>query len=165
MTDADTTTVAAWLANGAHPAVRAEDLLDELCAWLSAFGIPLSRAALFVRTLRPGVTGRRYLWRSETGTVAGTLSFELLDTDGFRVSPVTHVYATCKPLRRRIADAAQASDFEVLRILHAEGATDYLASPLLFTEGSVHVATWTTHARGGFAPVYGLADEPPRAAA
>ena len=148
--DCDTTSIVAWLADGARSAARAEDVLDQLCARLLACGVPLSRAAVFVRTLHPDVTGRRFLWRPETGTIVGTLSFERLDTDEYLRSPVTHVYATGAPLRRRIADFTQAQDFEVLRTLHADGATDYLASPLPFTDGSIHVASWTTHAGGGF---------------
>ena len=34
--------------------------------------------------------------------------------------------------------------------MRAEGATDYLATPLIFTGGAVHVATWSTQQPGGF---------------
>ncbi len=34
--------------------------------------------------------------------------------------------------------------------LRAEGVTDHLASPLIFTNGEIHVATWTTCQPGGF---------------
>jgi adenylate cyclase len=37
-----------------------------------------------------------------------------------------------------------------MRDLRAEGATDYLATPLIFTDGAVHPATWTTRQAGGF---------------
>ena len=40
----------------------------------------------------------------------------------------------------------------MLHELRAEGATDYVAFPLLFTDGTVHVATWTTRQPGGFTP-------------
>ena len=38
----------------------------------------------------------------------------------------------------------------MLHELRAEGATDYVAFPLPFTDGTVHVATWTTRQPGGF---------------
>jgi len=33
------------------------------------------------------------------------------------------------------------------------GVSDYLASPLLFTDGDIHLATWTTRQPGGFTDV------------
>jgi len=140
----DTSDVAAWLIDGARSAGRPEDVLGELCARLTACGIPLWRGAVFVRTLHPEVTGRRFLWRRGAEVTIGELPYERLETDEFRASPVVHVYGTAAPLRRRLRDAAEAADFEVLRDLRAEGATDYLASPLLFTDGSIQVATWAT---------------------
>jgi adenylate cyclase len=41
-------------------------------------------------------------------------------------------------------------DFAVLQDLRDEGATDYLVSPLIFTDEAVHVATWSTRQPGGF---------------
>ena len=40
--------------------------------------------------------------------------------------------------------ALAPDDFPVLHELRAEGATDYVAFPLLFTDGSVDVASWST---------------------
>ena len=73
-----------------------------------------------------------------------------LDTDDFQKSPFTTVYATRKPLRRRLADPDCPADFAILQDLRAEGCTDYAAFPLLFTDGTIHVATWSTKAPGGF---------------
>ena len=41
-------------------------------------------------------------------------------------------------------------DFPILAELKAEGITDYLASPLFFSNGAVHVVTWTTRQSTGF---------------
>jgi adenylate cyclase len=146
----DTSEAAAWLIDGARSAVRPQDVLGELCEKLVARGIPLWRAAVFVRTLHPEVTGRRFLWRRGAEVAIGELPYERLDTDEYRLSPVVHVYGTGAPLRRRIRDAAEAADFEVLRDLRSEGATDYLASPLFFIDGSIQVATWATDHPDGF---------------
>jgi adenylate cyclase len=146
----DTSSAAQWLIEGARSAVRPEDVLGELCERLIACGIPLWRGAVFVRTLHPEVTGRRFLWRRGAEVTIGELPYERLETDEFRASPVVHVYGTAAPLRRRLRDAAEAADFEVLRDLRAEGATDYLASPLFFTDGSIQVATWATNHADGF---------------
>jgi adenylate cyclase len=127
-----------------------QDVLTQLCERLFATGIPIWRVAVFVRTLHPNVTGRRFLWRSGVGVEIGELGYERLATAEFVESPVSRVYATGAPMRRRIADAGEAADFAVLRDLRADGATDYLASPLLFTDGAIHVATWATRVPGGF---------------
>jgi adenylate cyclase len=39
----------------------------------------------------------------------------------------------------------------VLRDLRVEGVSDYLASPLSFTDRTIHVATWATRHPDGFA--------------
>jgi adenylate cyclase len=145
-----TSSVAQWLIDGARSAVRAQDVLGELCERLIACGIPLWRAAVFVRTLHPEVTGRRFLWRRGAEVTIGELQYEQLETDEYRASPVVHVYGTAAPLRQRLRDAAEAAEFELLRDLRADGATDYLASPLFFTDGSIQVATWATDHGDGF---------------
>ncbi len=118
-------------------------------AWLKA-SVPLWRVAVFVTTLHPDVMGRRFLWQADTGVTTSNALFGILDTDDFRKSPFTTVYATRKPLRRRIADPDCPTDFAILQDLRAEGCTDYAAFPLLFTDGTIHVATWSTKAPGGF---------------
>jgi adenylate cyclase len=146
----DTRSTVEWLIDGARSAARAEDVMAELCERLSACGIPLWRAAVFVRTLHPHVTGRRFLWQSGVGVAVGELPFEELETAKYRDSPVVKVYESAAPLRRRLLREADAAEFAVLRELRADGATDYLASPLLFTDGSIQVATWATKHPHGF---------------
>src|SRR5215470_4507028 len=107
----DTTPVADWLVNGARSASLPQEVLAQLCDRLVACGIPLSRVAVFVRTLHPDVTGRRFLWRTGASVEVGELVFEWLDTAEFLESPVAHVYATSAPMRRRLADPDQAADF------------------------------------------------------
>jgi adenylate cyclase len=75
-----------------------------------------------------------------------------METDEYRSSPVTAVRAGGQPIRRHLADADCPNDFPVLDDLRAEGATDYVAVPMVFTDGSIHVATWATQQPGGFTP-------------
>lgn len=139
-----------WLAGGALSGVESQDVLAELCERLVACDLPLWRVAVFVTTLHPDVMGRRFLWQAESGVTTSDALHELTETDYFQKSPFKHVYATRQPLRRRLTDEAGSLDFDVLRDLRAQGATDYAAFPLLFTDGSIHVATWTTRQPGGF---------------
>ena len=150
MTRCDTSGIADWLIDGARSAALPQGVLAELCDRLVACGIPLCRVAVLVRTLHPDVTGRRLMWRLGAGVAVGELSYERLKTLEFVESPVSVVYATGSPMRRRLSDPREAADFEVLRSLHTEGVTDYLASPLPFIDGTVHVASWATCAPDGF---------------
>ena len=139
-----------WLAGGALSGANSQDVLAELCQRMVDCGIPLWRAAVFVTTLHPDVMGRRFLWQASSGVTTSDALFAILETEDYRKSPFTTVYATREPLRRRLADPDCPMDFGVLNDLRAEGATDYAAFPLLFTDGTIHVATWSTREPGGF---------------
>src|SRR6202167_1315683 len=115
-----------------------------------ACGVPLWRVAVFVTTLHPDVMGRRFLWQAESGVTTSHALHDLTETDDFKRSPFSTVYATRIPLRRRLADTDCPIDFDVLRDLVDHGGTDYAAFPLLFTDGSIHVATFATQQAGGF---------------
>ena len=146
----DTRAVADWLIDGARSAVMPHEVLEGLCDRLVGCGIPLWRAGVFVRTLDPHVTGRRFLWRLGKGVETSELLYEDLQTPQFQNSPVAHVYASRAALRQRFAADDDARRFPLYRELRAEGATDYLASPLIFTDGTIHVATWATQHPDGF---------------
>jgi adenylate cyclase len=138
-----------WLVDGARSCTRSEDVLAELCERMIGAGVPLWRAAVLVTTLHPDVMGRRFMWQASTGVTTSEALFDVLETDEFRNSPFSTVYTTNKPVRRRLADADCPDDFAILRDLRAEGATDYAAFPLAFSDGSIHVATWSTRQAGG----------------
>jgi adenylate cyclase len=139
-----------WLAAGALSGAQSQDVLAELCQRMVSSGIPLWRVAVFVTTLHPDVMGRRFLWQAESGVTTSEALHEITDTDDFRKSPFSSVYATRQPLRRRLADKDCPADFAILNDLRAEGVTDYAAFPLLFTDGTIHAATWSTRAPDGF---------------
>ncbi len=150
MSAGDTQEVAAWLVDGARSATQPQQVLGQLCDRLLSCGIPLWRVAVFVNTLHPQIIGRRFIWRPGADVEISEGRFGLFDTPEFRDNPVAHVYATGRALRRRLADAACPLDFPILHELRAEGITDYFATPLVFTDGAIQLATWTTRERGGF---------------
>jgi adenylate cyclase len=150
MTSCDTTTVVAWLAGGARSAATIGDVLAELCDRLLACGVDLWRVALFIDTLHPEFTGQRVLWVRGAAVDVGRLSFDAAQATSNRVSPVRRINATGVAIRRRLAARDCPMDFAVFRELRNEGATDYLASPLAFADGAIHVVTWTTRQPEGF---------------
>jgi adenylate cyclase len=140
----------AWLADGARSAARSQDVLAELCVRLVDCGLPLWRVAVFVRTLHPLLMGRSFVWRPESEVVVSEARFQLADDAEFLTSPVLRIYKTGKAIRRRLADPDCPDDFPILAELRAEGVSDYLALPLDFTNGEIHVATFTTRRPDGF---------------
>ena len=142
--------VAEWLIDGARSAPQPQQVLTQLCERLVACGIPLWRVAVFIRTLHPNVMGRRFVWRPGAEVEVREAPFELLETSDFLDSTIARVYLTADPIRRRLAVAHPVLDFPILSELRAEGVTDYFAAPLVFTDGTIHVATWTTREPRGF---------------
>ncbi len=150
MTTPDTRPVVDWLIDGARSATEPTQILEEVSTRLVRCGIPLWRVAVFVRTLHPSMVGRRLLWRPGSPVTVSELSFDNLDSEEFLANPVKFVYDTAAPVRRRLWDPACPNDFPLLADLRAEGITDYLAMPLVFTDGELQVVTLTTRQAGGF---------------
>ncbi|HTZ78991.1 MAG TPA: adenylate/guanylate cyclase domain-containing protein [Stellaceae bacterium] len=146
----DTRSVVDWLTDGARSAPEPGQVLAEICTRLTACGIPLWRVAVFVQTLHPDTVGRRFLWRPGAPVEISTLSYAGLASEEFFQSPVKRVYDTGAAIRRRVCDPGCPDDFPILAEFRAEGITDYLASPLVFTDGAVQVVTNTTRQPGGF---------------
>lgn len=148
MAACDTRPVIAWLIDGARSAQRAEALIAELCERLVAAGIPLWRVSVFVRTLHPEIMGRRFIWQPGTPVAVAEGPFDLLEDDRFQHSPFIAVIRSGNAIRQRLT--GDADQFSIYQELRDQGATDYLACPLIFTDGSVHVVTWSTRQAGGF---------------
>jgi adenylate cyclase len=139
-----------WLADGARSAPLAQEILTALCERLIGCGLPLDRVVVFVRTLHPQILGRRFVWQPDTGTAVTEATFELLDREVFRNSPMFRVDSSVTTLRRRLAEAECSMDYPILHDLRAEKFTDYMVSPLRFTNGEIHFASWATRQQGGF---------------
>jgi adenylate cyclase len=140
-----------WLIDGARSAPTAPAVLAELCDRLTAAGIPLWRVAVFVQTLHPNVMGRRLSWRPGADVEIGEASFEIFDQESYKRSPVVRVYETGQAFRRHLADPSCPRDFATIEELRAEGATDYVIWPLIFSNGEIHAVSCTTRQEGGFA--------------
>ena len=147
----DAASLLAWLADGARSATASEAVLAELCERLTAIGVPLGRVAVFVRTLNPNNIGRRFIWRRDGGPIEILDGdFDLFNRDEYLSNPIAVVQRDGKPIRRRLIDPDSPMDYPVLQEFKAGGMTDYLASPLISTDGLVHVATWSTTGPNGF---------------
>ena len=144
-----TASIVEWLIGGACSADTPDRVLGELCDRLVDTGVPLWRVAVFVRTLPPQILGRKIEWRAGVGATISEAPFGIFDTTAFQGSPVARVYEEVRSIRLRL-DEANVGIFPQLDALRTEGATDYFALPLSFSNGEVHVATWATQRAAGF---------------
>ena len=138
-----------WLIDGARSATSPPRMVADLCERLVQAGLPLWRVGLFVRTLHPDVLGRNFIWRPGAEVVTGSADHDFLDSPEFINSPLAIVFGEGREVRHRVSDP-EARRFPFFDDMRAEGVTDYVALPLLCTDGSVHASSWTTKQPGGF---------------
>jgi adenylate cyclase len=138
-----------WLIDGARSAGSPSRMMAEICERLVAAGLPLWRVGVFVRTLHPDIYGRNFIWRPGADVEIGTVDFNIVDTPGFRTSPLSIVFEQGIEVRARVGDPDSAR-FPIIEEMSAEGVTDYVAMPLLFTDGLNNASSWTTKQPGGF---------------
>lgn len=138
-----------WIVDGAQSAADPMQLVAEISERIAARGIPLCRLAVFIRTLHPDVFGRSYIWRLGKTVETGAADFTLPDTEEFQTSPMQAAISTKAMVRHRLSPNVPLNSL-VLEELRAEGITDYLAFPLLFTDGSIHVMSTQTKQPAGF---------------
>src|SRR5260370_961313 len=72
---------------------------------------------------------------------------------------MTSVYQSGTVIRRRLVDPDCPMDYGVLPELREQGITDYLIVPLVFTDGAIHAASWSTQAPEGFCDAHVAAIE------
>jgi adenylate cyclase len=140
-----------WLMRDAWEASSTEELLARLARQIAAEGIPLMRANLLVRTLHPQVMGAVHVWTRDDDRVEHyELSHEVQEEERFLESPFAHIFEGRGGLRRRLTGADARLDFPILRELAEQGAVDYVALPLTFSDGKIHALTLATDAPSGF---------------
>src|ERR1700730_9003076 len=138
-----------WLVDGAPSAQTAVTLLSETCERLVAAGVPLWRVGAFVQTLHPDAFGRSFIWRQGGEVVVTAADFDLPETPQFLQSPLAILYRSKHEVRYRLDDP-ESRRFPFFDDMRGEGVTDYVALPLLFTDGTTHASSWTTKHADGF---------------
>ncbi len=141
-----------WLLTAGWDVASPAELVQGLAERLSAAGVPLSRLTVLIRTLHPQVLGVRYEWRRGGGPAAATaLAHDGADTSAYRDSPVATICegGATNGIRRRLDAAEPRLDYPLLAALQAAGATDYLALPVVFSDGTVNAVSFTCDRPGG----------------
>jgi adenylate cyclase len=140
---------------------RMREFGDEMCRRIVAAGIPLYRGFCAVETLHPQLYGAAYVWqRDKPGAMRLVAGRGLREKPVFENSPLNEIRKTARPLRRRLERPDCPIDFPALAEIKQEGCTDYLAIPMICSNGLINAITWSTDRPGGFSDeeVAGLTD-------
>jgi adenylate cyclase len=139
-----------WLLTEGRVNDSVRDVFDGYMKQLSEAGMPVERAALIVRTLHPLIRGWGLRWNRETGTgVEASFYHASRNAPAYTASPIHAVHVNPVRIRRKLVGPDAADDFPVLADLRSQGFTDYIADPLVFSDGSVSVITFASRKPGG----------------
>lgn len=140
-----------WLMREAGMLPSPEEFTRAVARKMNENGVAVSRLAVLIWSLHPMIAGKNYIWRADTDEVTTyTPSYDIHQFPGFVNSPLQHVSNGLGGVRQRLADTDEASRFPIMDDLRAEGATDYVAMPLPFSDGRTNVLTLTSDHPDGF---------------
>ena len=149
--DHDRNPLLPWLLQAAPDLPTAKALTQAFAEQLVAVGIPLWRLSVFIRTLHPQLMGVSFRWWRSTGELEEFQApHRILQSESYLNSPMVPIFDGAGGIRRRLDIPDPVLDYGILRELHAEGATDYVAMPLRFGSGQLNALTMTSDRRGGF---------------
>ncbi len=140
--------VARWFVTEAYRITDTAELVAAAGEQLVLSGIPLYRLAYFQFTLHPEFQGKAYFWRRGRGVESGTRPHGDNQDAEYRDNPLPPVIEQHKTVRMRLDRMEPQAP--LLRQLKDEGATDYVALPLLFTTGHTDALSVVSDAPGGF---------------
>lgn len=140
-----------WLLGEGWTLPTAGELVAALSRRMVEIGMPLCRLRVTLRTLHPQYLGTSYTWLRSTDRVEEYLpTHEILQTEQYLNSPYAGIFEGAGGIRRRLDIPGVAPDFPILEDLRADGATDYIAMPLIFSDGKINAVTFAGDRPGGF---------------
>jgi adenylate cyclase len=140
--------LARWFVTEACRITDTRELIAAAGQQLVDAGIPLYRLAYFQMTLHPEFAGTAYSWRRGGKVEVGIRPHGDNQDSDYRDNPLPKVFEEQKTVRVRL-DSVEP-EAPLLRQLKDEGATDYVALPLLFTSGHVDALSVVSDRPGGF---------------
>ena len=140
-----------WLLSEGWHMTNPPSLIKGLVQTMVTQGVAILRLRVTIRTLHPQAIGHSFTWQRDTGEVeVFRPPHSILQTDQYLESPYAAMFEGAGGIRRRLDVAGAELEFPILQELHAEGATDYVAMPLVFLDGKINAITLATDRAGGF---------------
>ncbi len=142
--------LAGWLLKDAWKAPNAAELAKRFLGFLRGIGCPVDRSTIIMPTLHPQIFATVLVWRADTPEIRVVYEpHDILLQPRFADSPFAPIIRGAGGVRRRLEGNDLRLDFPVVRDLHQEGATDYVAMPFRFSDGQINVMSMTSFAPGG----------------
>jgi len=140
-----------WLLSDAWNAASVRELVQQFANCLFSVGVPIWRLQLLIRTLHPQLFATNYVWWRDSDEVETfSAAHDVLETREYKESPYAPILDGAGGVRRSLEGDGRQFDFPILKDLHAKGATDYVAMPLLFSDGQINIITLVSDRSGGF---------------
>jgi len=140
-----------WLVNEAWDTKSTPELFRKLTDCFVNNGIPVDRFRMILRTLHPLLAARAYSWASDAPEIDEYLApYSMLETSEYLENPFAAIFEGASGLRRRLEGADPQLDYPILQELRTEGFTDYVAMPMIFSDGQINVLSLATKRVGGF---------------
>ena len=140
-----------WMMREGRHMTHMREFGDEMCRRIVAAGIPLWRGFCSVSTLHPEIWATAYIWRrDQAGAERQTAPHAFQQSAELLSSPIAAVRKSGRMIRRRICDPDCPLDYPVLGEMRSQGATDYVAMPMICSSGEVNCITWVSDRPGGF---------------
>ncbi|MDG2070523.1 MAG: hypothetical protein P8J55_02050 [Pseudomonadales bacterium] len=127
------------------------DLLIATACMLQSFGLPLKAMQLFVRTLNPQLYGLFFKWDCVSNQVEATEATHTgVASDAYLNSPYAPIINGEGGVRRWLDVDEPQLDYPILDELLNQGATDYVALPLRFSDNQINILSLVSDEPGGF---------------
>ena len=139
-----------WLLNEGRKIKDPSVLLTQLVAKLDDVGAHIDRIRISSRTLHPQLVALGVIWNRVNGVETWNGPHGVQQSDAYLGSPLQFVNQQIQVFRRRLDGDASKDDHSVLHDMRAEGMTDYMAVPMIFSSGTSNAMTIATTARQGF---------------
>ncbi|MGV6850291.1 MAG: DUF427 domain-containing protein [Marinibacterium sp.] len=140
-----------WLLRDAAWVASPEDLVAAFSRKLRETGIPVTRLSVMIWSLHPMIAARYYRWTRDGDTVdVHAPPYEIHDSPAYLNSPLRHVSNGLGGVRQKLNVEYAENSFPIMEDLRAQGATDYVAMPMVFSDGRINVLTLTTDDPDGF---------------
>ncbi len=140
-----------WVLQEAPAFDSSRELTAGFARQMRLANIPLWSLSVIIPILHPQVATFSQHWHSVTGKlVEREHDFESLLSPEYLNSPLVPIFEGAGGIRRRLDIEEPLLDFGILRDLHAEGATDYVAMPMHFSDGQINAVCISSNRPGGF---------------
>jgi adenylate cyclase len=141
--------IVSWMLHEGRFNTRMREFGHELCQRIVAAGIPIVRSFCYVGTLHPQVAASAYIWkRGEAQSNRIPVAHGLEERPDFVQSPLMTVRRTGQPARLRLNRRSEI-EVSVLAEFRGEGGTDYVALPMVWSNGEVNAISFLTDRPSG----------------